>query len=109
MANSRPRGKGVTSIASSAIRLDELLDVYRERVTICVRREKRSRFFFSRQKTTKCALGGGVGAREVVYLPFLEITTLRGPFHYVMPSYACHTNPKSMSVCSSGPPLSNDV
>ena len=40
-AISRPRGNGVTSIASSAIRLDGLLDVYRERVSICVWREKR--------------------------------------------------------------------
>jgi hypothetical protein len=30
--------------------LDELLDVYRERVSICVWREKRSRFFFPAKK-----------------------------------------------------------
>jgi len=46
MAFSRPRGKGVTSIALSAIRLDELLDVYRERVWICVWQEKRFYVFF---------------------------------------------------------------
>ncbi len=67
MATSRPRGKGVTSIALSAIRLDELLDVYHERVSICVWREKRSSCFFSRQKTTKCALGGGGGPRGIFF------------------------------------------
>jgi hypothetical protein len=59
MAISRPRGKGVTLIALSAIRLDELLDIYRESANMCVAGEKVLMFFF-RQKTLKCALGGGV-------------------------------------------------
>ncbi len=46
IATSRPRGKGVTSIASSAIRLDELLDVYRERVSICVMAGEKVLMFF---------------------------------------------------------------
>ncbi len=59
MATSRPRGKGVTLIASLAIRLDELLDVYRERVSICVMAGEKVLMFFFRQKSPKCASGGG--------------------------------------------------
>ena len=46
MATSRLRGKGVTSIASSAIRLDELLDVYVREVSSVMAGEKVLMFFF---------------------------------------------------------------
>ena len=46
MAATRPPDKGVTSIASSAIGLDELLDVYRERGVDLWWREKTSDVFF---------------------------------------------------------------
>ncbi len=66
MATSRPRGEGVTSIASSAIRLDELLDVYRERVSICVMAGEKVLMFFSHQKSPKCASGGGADGQPQV-------------------------------------------
>ena len=59
MAATRPPDKGVTSIASSAIRLDQLLDVYRERGVGSVVAGEKVLSVFSRQKSPKCALGGG--------------------------------------------------
>ena len=61
MAATRPPDKGVTSIASSAIRLDQLLDVYRERGVGSVVAGEKVLSVFSRQKSPKCALGGGAG------------------------------------------------
>ncbi len=59
MAATRPPDKGVTSITSSAIRLDQLLDVYRERGVRSVVAGEKVLSVFSRQKSPKCALGGG--------------------------------------------------
>ncbi len=46
MANSRPRGKGITLIGTSAIGLDELLEFYHERGVDVWWREKRFWCFF---------------------------------------------------------------
>ena len=67
MAATRPPDKGVTSIASSAIRLDQLLDVYRERGVGSVVAGEKVLSVFSRQKSPKCALGGGAVRGMVEY------------------------------------------
>ena len=91
MANSRPQGNGVTSIALSAIGLDELLDVYRERGVDLWWREKTFWCVFSRQKSPKCVeVGSTMEYSKFHSIPFhsrFSLWNWNGIFHMYVRMY----------------------